>query len=103
LLRLAAEQRKESAALASHLTALCRETIELGLLALRVIFVALDLLGTLRIGLDAAIDLRELSLQPHANRITLLLLRSRRWQRRLRIRCCRTSGNRKCSRDRPAQ
>ena len=51
LLRLAAEQREEAAAFASHLPALRREAVELGLLALGGLFVALDLLGALRIDL----------------------------------------------------
>ena len=76
--------------------------VELGLLLLGGFFVTLDLLGALRIDLDAAIDHLELALEPHAHRIALRGAGGRR-QRLLRVRCGRASGYRQRNWDHPAQ
>ncbi len=70
LLRLAAEQREQAAALAAIAPRLRREPVDLGLLAPRGVFVSLDLLGAR--GIDvAAIEPGKLALEPHAGRIAL--------------------------------
>ncbi len=65
LRRLAAEQRKESTALAAQALRLLDQPVELGLLLAGGILVAPDLLGCGRVEV-ATIDRGELALEPHA-------------------------------------
>ena len=65
LRRLSGEQRKEAAAFAALLVRLHQQAVEVGLLFGDRILVALDLVGPRRIG-GAAVDHRQLALEPHA-------------------------------------
>src|SRR3954447_814867 len=68
LRRGTAEQREEAAAFAAQAPGLCALTVELGLLAASMCLQASELLGAGRV-VSAAVDRRQLTFQPNANRI----------------------------------
>ncbi len=76
--RLAVEQREEAGALAAHSPGLQGHAVEFGLLLGRSVLITTDLLVLGRIAAAAAIDDRQLSLEPRTHRIarrSLLLWR----------------------------